>query len=86
MSRRLIKTSAGEGLYSIKDEWGDRLVWESLPPLAPVDPASQLEAERTVKVQSIGGLYADERQRERDRRRRAADDALEAAGVKPRSW
>jgi hypothetical protein len=89
MSKRLIKTERGRGLYEISDEFGaGRLVWEQLPKLDAADPAARLAAESATKIPDLpGGLYGNDEQRRANERRRAADAVLEQAGLRPpRGW
>ena len=51
-----------------------------------LDPALKLLADSTPKVAAIGGLCGADAERPDRERRRAANAALEEAGLRPRSW
>jgi hypothetical protein len=89
MSRRLLKVSGSRGLYKYDgaDGFGNRLVWEPLPPVT-IDPEIRLQAEAASagpKLDLPGGLYADTEQQRRAATRRKANQVLEDAGLRPRS-
>lgn len=86
MSRRLVTTKAGHGLYEYdgSDGYGRRAVWEPLKPDLPkLTEIAPLASPGRPISSFTGGLY-DRGETPAERRSRAIDARLEALGIRPR--